>query len=263
MDIKSWIDEVNFYDQVAKEHIRLLLYGEAGSGKTTFAGTFPRPFFLDSDKGGRTLKDKKIPFLALRRGDRVFDICYNVLTRIEKKEPPFDKLEIDTIVFDSLTSLADMLIVESMVYPSPGSPPQNPDIVKASWDNYSQLQNRLKHLLKYSQDLGLNVVATAGVKLERDEILGSFIGKPNIVGGYRDLVSHDFDSVFYLECVDVGRGKPPKYVAHTSKYRYFEAKSRDGMMGVIESPAYERLWGLDIEEQKNKACCGTSDGGIK
>jgi len=243
MDLKTWATQIGYYNEQANETVRLLVYGEAGSGKTTFASTFPKPFFLDSDRGGRALKGEKIPFLALRRGDRIFDICYNVLTKLEKKEPPFDALEVETVVFDSLTSLADMLMVESMVYPSPGNPPQNPDAVKASWDNYSQVQNRLKHLLKYSQDLGLNVVATAGVKLERDEILGSFIGKPNIVGGYRDLVGHDFDELYYLACEEQGQGKPPAYVAYASKFRYFEAKSRDGFKGRILDPSYIKLYG--------------------
>jgi len=243
MNIQDWASEIGYYNEAAKDHVRLLVYGESGAGKTTFAGTFPSPFVLDSDKGGRTLKDKTIPFLPLHRGDRVFEICSNVLLKLEKKESPFDELKVETLVFDSLTSLADMLMVEAMRYPAPGHSPKDPNRVKPEWDHYSMIQNRMKHLMKYAQDLGLNVVGTAGIKLERDEVLGSFVGKPNIIGGYRDLIAHDFDEVYYLDCEEQSGEKPPKYVAHTTKYRYFEAKSRDGIKDRVEDPTYLKLYG--------------------
>jgi len=243
MNLENWAESIGYYNEVAKGKVRLLCYGEAGSGKTTLASTFPRPFLLDSDKGGRTLKEKKIPFLPLKRGDRTFDIVRNVLGKLEKKEPPFDELVVETLVFDSLTSLADMLMIEAMVNPSPGTKPMNPMTQKPLWDHYALVGNRIQDLMKYAQDLQLNIVATAGVKLERDEVLGSFIGKPNIVGSYRNVVAHDFDEVLYLACEEQGQGKPPAYVAYASKFRYFEAKSRDGLKGRILDPSYIKLYG--------------------
>ena len=243
MDLTNWASSIGYYNTQAKDHIRLLVYGESGSGKTTLASTFPKPFILDTDKGGRTLKDKEIPFLPLHRGDRVFDICVNVLTKLEKKESPFDSLQVETLVLDSLTALADDFIVEAMKYPSPGMAAKDPARFKPEWDHYALVQNRMKHIIKYAQDLCLNVVGTAGVKLEKDEILGTFIGRPNIVGGYRDMVAHDFDEVYYLACEEQGQGKPPSYLAYTSRYRYYEAKSRDGLRDKVESPTYLKLYG--------------------
>lgn len=242
MTLQDWAQSIAYYNEKAGGKIRLLVYGESGAGKTTLAGTFPLPFFIDTDKGGRTLKEKHIPFLELSRGDQTFAILWDLLQKLEKKAAPFDLLTIETLVFDSLTSLADFLLVEAMKHPPAGVSPKDPNKSKPEWDHYSLVQARMKALMKYSQDLGLNVVATAGVKLERDEILGTFVGKPNIVGGYRDVVAHDFDECYYLDCEEKGSGKPPEYVAHTHRYRYFEAKSRDGIQDRVVNPRYETLW---------------------
>jgi hypothetical protein len=242
LNVQDWANQIAFYNQAAKGKVRLLVYGESGSGKTTLAGTFPNAFFIDTDKGGRTLKDKHIPFLEMHRGEQTFFIIWDLLQRLEKKAAPFDKIPVETLVFDSLTSLADFLLVEAMKFPPAGMTARDPNKSKPEWDHYALVQSRMKSLMKYAQDLGLNVVATAGVKLERDEILGSFVGKPNIVGSYRDLVAHDFDECYFLDCEEKGLGKPPEYVAHTHKFRYFEAKSRDGVADRIVNPSYDTLW---------------------
>ena len=40
--------------------LKVLVYGESGTGKTLFAGTFPKPLFFDFDGGMLTLRGKDI-----------------------------------------------------------------------------------------------------------------------------------------------------------------------------------------------------------
>jgi hypothetical protein len=95
--------------------------------------------------------------------------------------------------------------------------------------------------MKFAQDLGVNFICTAGTKLEKDDVLGTFVGKPNIIGGYRDLIAYDFDEVYYLDVE--GSTSSKKYVLYTSKYRYFEAKSREGQLPYkIENPSWKKLY---------------------
>ena len=97
--------------------------------------------------------------------------------------------------------------------------------------------------MKAAQDLKINVVVTCASKLEKDEVLGTFIGKPNIVGGYRDIVFHDFDEVYFMDTDTTKEGT--KYWTFSSKYRYYEAKSRSGQKPKVESATYEKLFGGD------------------
>ena len=237
--MSSWLEQIG-WTTVDKGDglLRVLVYGEAGSGKTMLASTFPDPFFIDTDHGLASI-ERKVPFISLKRGDKVFDTCRSILRKAENKEPPFDKVPIKTIVFDSVTSLADALLYECLWYPGPGKSRRDPTLTKPDWDDYNSIQNKLKTLMKGAQDIGLNVVATCGVKLERDEIRGTFVGKPNIVGGYRDVVAHDFDEVYFLNVSN--SGKKWRYVAYTRKYSYFEAKSRTKLPAEIDDLTYETL----------------------
>lgn len=235
----TWIERIGFYDKGQSRKARVLLFGDAGTGKTRLAGGFPSPFFIDTDKGGKTLESLHIPFIALEREGKIFDTCMEIMRALKASQPPFNELGIRTLVFDSLTSLADMLVVEAMR--TVGKIALDPNRVKVDWDTYSVLQARLKSIIKFSQDLDVNIVATCGTKLEKDDILGSFVGKPNIIGGYRDTVIYDFDDCLYLTVE--GMGASQKYKAYTSRHSYYEAKTRSGLAPVYEDPSFEKLYG--------------------
>lgn len=239
--ITDWVSRIGFYNKVTGAKVRALLYGDTGVGKTRLAGTFPFPFFIDSDKGGRTLQQSDIPVLLLERGERVFQLIFDIMRKLKAHEAPFDKLKVETLVFDSLTSLADMLMIEAMKYPAPGKNPMDANLQKPEWDHYSLIQNRLKSLIKFAQDLDVNVVATCGTKLEKDDVRGTFVGKPNIVGGFRDLVGYEFDDVVYMAIE--GGLKDRKYVAYTTRISYYEAKSRSGLDPRYEDPTYPKMYG--------------------
>lgn len=240
MSLESWIKDIGYYNEsISCGRTRALLFGDTGVGKTRLAGTFPHPFFLDSDKGGKTLEGMRIPYLPLERTGRVFDTVMEVLRNYQAGKPPFDTLKVETFVFDSLTSLADMLMVEAMR--TVGKVAVDANREKPSWDHYAVIQARLKTIIKFAQDLVANVVATCGTKLEKDDVRGTFVGKPNIIGGYRDLVSYDFDDVVYMTCE--GTQTQRKYLAYTGKISYYEAKTRSGLDFKYENPSYQSMYG--------------------
>jgi len=236
MALKDWIDSIGYYNEAPNSKTRVLLFGDTGVGKTRLAGTFPAPFFIDSDKGGKTLESLHIPYLNIERDGKVFELILDVLRSLRKKEDlPF---VVQTLVFDSLTSLADALMVEAM---RTGKVAADVNRVKPEWDHYSIVQSRMKTFMKYCQDMQYNIVATCGTKLEKDDVRGTFVGKPNILGGYRDLVGFDFDDVIYMACE--GTQTARKYKAYTTRVSYYDAKSRSGLAPVYEDPTYEKLYG--------------------
>lgn len=239
-----WLDEIQFIKNTSRSNqVRALLYGESGSGKTHLAGTFPNPFFIDSDKGLATLwsLDKNVPYLELQRGTKVFPKILQVLKQIrEKSSAFFEEYDVKTLVFDSLTSLSDMILIEAMMYPQDGSLAKNPNTSKPEWDHYTAVLNRMKHLMKMSQDIGVNVVATAGEQLGKDEVRGTFIGKPAIIGSYRNVVPYDFDEMYYMTSKTTKEGTD--YMLFSSKYLYYEAKSRLGIENEVHNPSYKKLY---------------------
>ena len=239
--VGKWSKELGFYDDPNDDRIRLLLYGEMGSGKTTLAGTFPKPFFIDTDRGGLTLREKKIPRIKLTLGNKTFDEIMDILHKIKEKEEPFDKLEIETVVVDSFTALSNYLMFDILFYPkAPGKVHRDILKCKPEWDDYDCLKNEFLSIMKYVQDIGLHFVATCGVKMEKDEVRGTFIGQPNIIGGYRHIVGHDFNEVYYLE--EKKGVKENEYIVHFQKFSYYATKSELKKKCTITNASYETLF---------------------
>ena len=247
--LSEWAIDIGYTDAEPSKIVTCCVYGATGVGKTRFAGTFPNPFFIDADRGLRTLKDFHHPYYSLSKGQKVFSQIMVILGDLSKKAPPFDKLDIKTIVIDSLTELANFLLVESMKYPTSDKEiSRQIEDEKPVWDDYAKLSGRMDTIVKKCRDLGLNFVATAGRKLDKDETTGEMLGLPNIVGGYRDIVGHQFDEYFYLE--PKTKDGVTEYRAFTAKYKYFEAKSRDGRERIVTNPTYEKLYGKEEEKKK-------------
>jgi hypothetical protein len=162
----------------------------------------------------------------------------------------FKKHKIKTIVFDSLTAIAEMILIEAMMYPVGGGTPKNPNTEKPDWDDYNSVLNRTKYIMKYCQDLGYNIIVICGEKLEKDEITGTFVGEPNIVGSYRRSAAHDFDEMYYMETKEAREGT--EYYLYTVKHKYYNAKSRLGVEAVIKDPSFNTVYKEVLKnEQKN------------
>ena len=243
--VTDWAKSIGFYNTDEGKPKRVMTYGDTGVGKTLFAASWPKPFFIDTDRGGATLEGTGIPYLALNRGDKVFDVTMDVIRKLREKKPPFDKLEVETLVIDSFTNLAEDIMIEAMRFPPPGLNAKDPNGAKPEWDHYAIAAARMKNIVMDARETGCHNVFICATKLEKDDVRGNFEGKPNIVGGYRDLIGYDFDYVFYQTAEGVKDSR--KFYLYTSKNTYFAAKSRTpkGKKPLeyrYENPTFESIW---------------------
>ena len=86
-------------------HLKVLIWGEAFSGKTTFASTFPRPFFFDLDNKMTSLAGKDIEYETYT-GERGYRKFRTDLPKIAERD------DIDTLVVDSLSSMHSFMMDE-------------------------------------------------------------------------------------------------------------------------------------------------------
>lgn len=221
------------------KHFRALVYGAAGSGKTTFAGTFPKPLFIDTDRGMRSLGNAAdVKMIRLSGDGGAFQTCYTLLNDARLKRDAFAPggplADRQTIVIDGISSLADEYLLREIMRENK----RDPLTEKAQFDDYGRLKMELIQLGNIIKDVSdhYNVVVTALVDEEKDELTGALEGKPLMTGKYRDLIGGVFDEEYYIEAVDAGG--TPKYILHASKFKWYEAKTRLMKVTKLENPTY-------------------------
>jgi len=236
------MSSIIYYDESPQsKYVRVLVYGEFGSGKTTFASTFPAPIFLDFDRGGRTLRDKHIPAIYFKDGRGFFQSVYKALIAMRDKE--FDT-DFDTVVFDSFSAMAEKILDEVMVTLPSGEKDQrtrNPLNEKPTWDNYSALLGRLVALNNITRDIDANIVSICGEKIDRDAETERLMGRPDIDGSYRKRIGRDYDEVYHL--VQEGTGPTPRFMLYSGSHQYFAGKTREKMDYKIQDPSYSAIFG--------------------
>jgi len=157
---------------------KILVYGDSGSGKTYFAGTFPDPLFLDLEDGMRSLlqlnrnikRYPKNPTQTIQTLDEV-KTFYSLVKRIKPEEAPFK-----TIVIDSLNEL-QILVLENSVKTNPG---QRIYDDQPTMQDYGKLARDMQTLVRLFIKLPYNIVFVAGAKereFPEDKLLPLFLGK--------------------------------------------------------------------------------------
>ena len=243
MRVKDWAENLGHKQTKFR---RVLGYGDLGTGKTLFGGTFPDPFIIDTDRGLITLDtmgvlppDNRI--IELQKTDSIFKIVKDILFKLRDGKPPFDKNPPKTLIIDSFTGLADFYLYEAMTAPDSNEVNiKRPEYEKAEYSHWALLKNRCQATWEILKDLPMHVYVTAGVKVEKDETTGKFVGGPNVQGGARDIIGHAFDEVYFFQ--PVGSGEKIRYTIFTKTYDFYHAKSRLDLPAKLETPTFDKLY---------------------
>lgn len=150
--------------------LKAVLYGKAGSGKTTLACTFPGPaLILDvKEKGTDSVLDVKgLKVIQVDEWDEVQDVYW----MLKKSDHPFK-----TVIWDTVSQVQDLYIIELLQ--ESNRDVDNPGgwgtMTKKMW---GEVSNKLKAEIVNWRDLDMNVVFIAhdrvfvpgGDDEERDE----------------------------------------------------------------------------------------------
>jgi hypothetical protein len=236
--------------ELTGKYIKTTFYGEAGSGKTEAAGTFPNALFLDTNKGTKTLENNdNVQVISLEhtsqdeRGNEVNPNVYKTIIQIlddaKYKRGLFAEGEalshIETIVIDDMTDLCQFLKYGIMRFMNGKDPMKD----KPDFDVWAILGNQLTEIGTKLKSLPYNVVVTAGEKLERDELTGGQIGGIDIQGSYRATLPRVFDETYHF-VVKTAMGKT-KYLVETINTYPFNSKTRVGLPHLTENITYDKI----------------------
>lgn len=217
--------------------MNIFVYGESGTGKTSFAGGFPKPYFFDFDNGMLALRGKDVDY------DTYVDLPGEnpkAFREAQKKMQEFfrlhreGKLPYQTIVIDSLSTLQD-IIISDIKYTNGtyGKPITQPE--------WGMIIPTIKKFVTEPTFINCHVVVLGHVVVEKDELTGVIKTLPLVYGKQLpELIPLWFDLVFNaeMEMKSTGIERRMRTVGDGRK----KSKDRLGVLNPIEvSLSYDGL----------------------
>lgn len=244
-------DVVNGKERI---NIKVMAIGSSGVGKSHFAATFPKCYFLLTEPGG---EDTWLTNPELRNNVVGFDRFIpkdisdtkQVFENLEKACAEAKELalkgEIETVVLDNMTYLAENRFIYINQFEKEISTRTGEVNNQAMFGKLARWLYNFT-LMKLTS-LPCNVVLTVHEKLESDEAMEKKPDKnspvvPSILGGFRDDAPGLVSLVLYLGKTSLGGGKY-KYVARTNLGQGKNAKSRyPNIPEIIENISYNTIY---------------------
>lgn len=236
-----------------EEPLIAVVYGEFGRGKTTLASSFPRPLFVDTNRGMITLAMQgKTPMRFEPTGHEDLEALYYwIRDQVEGGE-------YDTIVIDSLDSLVFLLMDEITEDAVTEKQQQGKKVslrmrfVPEPGDYYAN-QRQMHRFLVGLRRLGKHIVITSGQRMTNGQSgLNVSPGMDRVVCDFASVIAEivivdEVDADDKEECPDLYDGCRVMFTgesnARSTKSRFLSLKP---FVVLPEPPAsgFDKVWSL-------------------
>lgn len=201
----------------AANGVKVLVYGQAGAGKTSLVATLPDPIVLSAEGGLLSIHDADIPYIEVNSMATLKE-AYQWL--IESDEAKGFK----SVALDSISEIAEVVLNHEK---------------KASKDPrqaYGAMQEQMADIIRAFRDLpGRNVYMSAKLEKTQDE-MGRMLYSPSMPGNKTgQSLPYFFDEVLALRVERDGDGVTQRALMCDSDGLWL-AKDRSGKLDAWESP---------------------------
>jgi hypothetical protein len=232
------------------EFIRAIFYGAPGGGKTTLASTFPKPFFIDADKGMASVTID-LPKISIDKAQSdPYGLIVQVLEDAKLKRGIFAEggmaYGTQTLVFDSLTTIGELLLAQIM-----RANKKDPLVDKPGFDEWGVFQRKMIEFASRVKDLSAfyNIIETAWETIRENEDTKVVSAYPMLPGSYRERAGGDVDELYYMEARKGTDGL--EVTLHAAPKGVYNAKTRVLADLKIVDPSYDKLLASMKKKREN------------
>lgn len=198
--------------------VKCLVYGHAGSGKTSLIPTLPAPIVLSAEGGLLSIADAEVPFIEIGSMADLME-AYQWLTESA------DTKGFQSVALDSISEIAEVVLAEELK--------RNKDGRAA----YGELNTVMAGMIRAFRDLpGKHVYFTAKCEKAQDET-GKMLYAPSMPGKSLTMqISYFFDLVMALRVEKDAEGQTHRMLM-TDSDGTWQAKNRAaGKLDMWEAP---------------------------
>lgn len=209
------------------DKLKVLVYGEIGSGKTIFSATAPMPLIYDVENSKRSLANHLELNHVLVMGYRSLFQLEKLLEYLERRNESFEKVE--TLVIDTFSELANKDL-DTLI---------SGDVAEGK--DYQRSGERMRRAMTRIRDLDRHIVLVCHAKHEKNEATGVIEVRPDLPPKLSSRVLAAMDIVAYMTNVRGEAGVIERHL-QVRPSKGIAAKSRIGRLpDVLINPSFDDL----------------------
>lgn len=197
--------------------VKVLVYGQAGAGKTSLIKTLPSPIVLSAEGGLLSIQDADLPFIEISDMGTLQE-AYKWLTESD------DAKAYKSVALDSISEIAEVVLNAEK------------KATKDPRQAYGAMQEQMADIIRAFRDLpGRHVYMSAKLEKTQDE-MGRVLYAPSMPGNKTgQALPYFFDEVLALRVEKDGEGNTQRALMCDSDGLWL-AKDRSGKLDMWEAP---------------------------
>lgn len=202
--------------------VKVLVYGQAGAGKTSLITTLPNPIVLSAEGGLLSIQDANLPYLEIGNMETLKEAYEWLLGSSEAKS-------FESVALDSISEIAEVVLNYEK------------KVAKDPRQAYGSMQEQMADIIRAFRDLpNRHVYMSAKLEKTQDE-MGRVLYAPSMPGNKTgQALPYFFDEVLALRVEKDAEGVTQRALMCDSDGLWL-AKDRSGKLSPWESPELSEI----------------------
>lgn len=202
---------------LAANGLKVLVYGQAGAGKTSLIQTLPNPIILSAEGGLLSIQDAGLPYIEITSMSELKEAYDWVIGSDEAKQ-------FQSVALDSISEIAEVVL------------DYEKKVAKDPRQAYGEMQTKMAEVIRLFRDIvGKNVYMSAKLEKTQDE-MGRVLYAPSMPGNKTgQSLPYYFDEVLALRVEKDAEGLTQRALMCDSDGLWL-AKDRSGKLEQWEAP---------------------------